>query len=718
MSTTPPTPLRRALTDVRAVTALAPARPAYAAGLRAAIATIVPLLIARLLAVSGGTWLSLAGFTGTLANKGGPYRTRAVSMGALTLAGTLAVALGTVSAGRILLAVTLTFVVALVCSLARVWGSAGASVGTSALNLFVIALAFPPRDAGDAFTRAGLVLVGGLWAMLVSLVLWPLRPYRPVRLAVAECYRALARYAAALARWTTDGAMRQPAGLPPVGAAVRLALEDARTALATTRRGLPGESGPGDRLVVLREIVDQLFGNLVALAEVIESIPRETRDPATQAAARDSLDGVATSLGDFADRLETDRDPAPVAIGWDGSPLRYAVPGDTTPDADATRHLYLQAAELLDRLAQYTRVAGATLSEVQSPEVTEGMVAGGEPESRTSAFDAVRAILAPDSVILRYALRMALVTATAVWLTWALDLQRGYWVTITIVIILQPYTGATTLKAMQRVLGTVVGGALTALLGAFFHDPWAILGLAFVFSATCVALLPLNYAAFSVFLTPTFVLLAEANAGDWHLAGLRIINTLIGGALALLGARLLWPTPEWNRLPSYMAACLRANRDYLRATVARFGDRSARAGRELREARRQSGLAVANADESFQRLLGEHRGPDAELAPIMTFLTYIRRLTASTAALAVSRHSAEPGPDPALGSFANAAEGVLDDLASAVVEHRAPAPLPAMAAADSDDEEVGPVLRVRLDRLTGQLKTLHDAIERWSAQGA
>ena len=81
----------------------------------------------------------------------------------------------------------------------------------------------------------------------------------------------------------------------------------------------------------------------------------------------------------------------------------------------------------------------------------------------------------------------------------------------------------------------------------------AILGLVFVFSATCVALLPLNYAAFSVFLTPTFVLLAEANAGDWHLAGLRIINTLLGGALALVGARLLWPTPEWNRLPAYMA---------------------------------------------------------------------------------------------------------------------------------------------------------------------
>ncbi|MFL5515177.1 MAG: FUSC family protein, partial [Gemmatimonadales bacterium] len=675
MSTTPRTPLRRALTDVRAATALAPARPAYTAGLRAAMATVAPLVVAHLLAIPGGTWLSLAGFTGTLANKGGPYRMRAASMGALTLAGTLAVALGTLSAGRTPLAVPLTFFVAVACSLARVWGSAGASVGTSTLNLFVIALAFPPENEQEALTRAGLVFLGGLWAMLVSLVLWPLSPYRPVRLAVAACYRVLALYAADIGRWASEGAMREPSDLPPVGVVVRRALEDARAALAATRRGVPGESGPGERLVVLREIVDQLFGNLLALAEGIETIPRKTRDASVQARVSETLRAVAASLGELADRIEADRDATPVAIGWDGSLLRRAVPAGGSAESDDTaRHLYLETAELIDRLAQYTRAAVEMLGDAQPASTVEGMVDVGDPESRTSPLAALRAVLAPHSVILRFALRLGFVAAVAVWLTGALDLKRGYWVTITIVIILQPYTGATTLKAMQRVLGTVVGGALTALLGALFHGSWAILGLAFLFSATCVALLPLNYAAFSVFLTPTFVLLAEANAGDWHLAGLRIVNTLLGGALALTGAHLLWPAPEWDRLPSYMAASLRANRDYLHAVIQRFADRSPRAGRALREARRQSGLAVANADESFQRLLGEQRGRDAELAPLMTFLTYTRRLTASTAALAVSRHTADPGAEPALRPFTEAAERVLDDLASAVIEHRAPAP--------------------------------------------
>ena len=100
----------------------------------------------------------------------------------------------------------------------------------------------------------------------------------------------------------------------------------------------------------------------------------------------------------------------------------------------------------------------------------------------------------------------------------------------------------------------------------------------------------------------------------------------------------------------------------------------------------------------------------------MTFVTYARRLTASTAALAVSRHSADPGAEPALSRFGEAAERVLDELASAVVERRTPAPLPPLIEAGADDLPQSPVLRVRLARLARQLKTLHDAIERWSTR--
>ena len=116
-------PLRRALGEVRAAAALAPARPAYAAGLRAAIATVAPLAASYFLGLGGGTWMSLAGFNGALADKGGPYRIRAATLGALTLAGAATAALGVVGAFHPAIAIPLTFVVAVACSLARAYGT-------------------------------------------------------------------------------------------------------------------------------------------------------------------------------------------------------------------------------------------------------------------------------------------------------------------------------------------------------------------------------------------------------------------------------------------------------------------------------------------------------------------------------------------------------------------------------------------------------------------
>jgi uncharacterized membrane protein YccC len=331
-----------------------------------------------------------------------------------------------------------------------------------------------------------------------------------------------------------------------------------------------------------------------------------------------------------------------------------------------------------------------------------------------SPWAVVRAILTPDSVILLYALRVAVVVSIAVLLVYLLDVKRGYWMTITVIVIMQPYTGATTHRALQRVLGTVLGGILTAALGAFFHGPLAILVFSFVFAVACVALMPVNYAAYSVFLTPTFVLLAEAGAGDWHLAGTRVTNTLLGGALALAGTRLLWPSPESTRLPGYMAAALRANAAYLRLVAELFGDRSHAAGERMRAARRRIGLATANAEESFQRWMGEHAGASEAIAPAMTFLTYTRRFTASVASLALARHTSPGTLAPTLVPFGDAAGSVLEELADALTGERVPAPLPMLGAVEAAEQPVPALLRARVDRLAAQLRMLHEAVERWT----
>ncbi|MEP6730416.1 MAG: FUSC family protein [bacterium] len=695
-------------------------RPAYAAGLRASLATVVPLAVGQFLGHAGAaTWMSLGGFNGALSDKGGSYRSRAQMMASLLGVGAIAVALGALAQRHFVPMLVVTFIVALVCCLMRVWGNPGISVGSASLTVYVVSLAIPSEQVADALVRAGYVVAGGLWAMVIALVLWPLRPYWPARLAISNCYTALATYVDHIA---SAAHLRQTSEWPvqlarPAITNVRLALEDASAVLVQLRRGRPGTVDRGERLLVLAESADQIFAHTVALGELLAALRGNQRSEQLHDTCIELLQKLAATMREIAASVLLEKDDHRVSIDWSGEPIRAIM--RTLPE-DSVDPQYEHAAVILDRAAHYGSAASVTLEALNGGQPVADTVAAVRPV-RTAASEEVRedhplwesfrAMLSPSSLIVRFSLRVAVVTTIAVALADLLELKRGYWVTITAIVILQPYTGVTLTRAVQRVLGTVLGALLAAALGAYFHDPRAILVIATVFVACCVALLPVNYAAFSVFLTPTFVLLAEASAGDWNLAETRVLNTLLGGALALAGARLLWPSPERARFPAYGAAAMRANANYLDTVIGRFDDTSHEAGEQMRAARRAVGLATVNAEESLQRALTEAHGDEAVLAPALTFLAYTRRFTASVAALAIARHAADGTTRATLEAFRQAVMPAVEDLAASLENGRAPMSLPNLDAHVAG-ATASPLVRARLERLTRQVKTLHDAVER------
>jgi uncharacterized membrane protein YccC len=687
---------------------VANARPAYAAGFRAAIGTVAPLLADSWFGIGGGAWMSLAGLNGSLVDRGGPYRARAVMMTVLAAASATVALLAAAVAGHLVLAVVVTFGVAFACGLARAWPDVGPGFGVTILVTFAISLAIPAPTVSAAAMRSLYIVIGGLWALLLMIVVWPLRPYRPVRLSVAACYSALADYLEAVATRFSHGKPHDSWEFKEHVVAVRTAIEGARTALALSRRGRSAETRRGERLLMLHELADQLYAHVIALMDVLETLPRVTSNVVH------TLDAVAATARTIALQIQSEDDLPQASIRWSGEALREQPNHSHAATFEAV-------AALIDRMADYASAASATVATLNSghaprdPRGPNDLLDIGDLQTPHPPLFSLRALTRPDSVVLQHALRVAIVTSVAVLVTALLHLNHGYWVTLTAVVILQPYTGATTQKAFQRVLGTILGGIVAAALSALFQSSIAVFGLVALFTALCVALLPLNYGAYAVFGTPAFVLLAEASAGDWHLAGVRILNTLIGGALALLGSRLLWPSGEWNRLPEYAAAALRANREFLHLAIdLATSDRQPSAG-VLRDARRNIALAASNAEESFQRLVGEHRGSPERLEPIMAFLVYTRRFAASTAALALAANTSDRTPSDALASFAAAAEHVLIDLEKAAATGRVPAPFPAIGSVAMPDERTSAPVRVRVTRLARQLRLLHDSIDRWVA---
>lgn len=603
------------------------ARPNTAAGVRAAVATVAPILAAHALGLEGASWAGLAGFVTTIADKGGAYRTRAETMGALALATALGGVLGALASGHPGVAIPVILVWATAGALLRAFGAGPGSIGTSMTIVFIVSLSAPVHGVSPVLERGAMLLAGSAVAMALSLFLWPIRAYRPARHAVADCWRALAVYADAVA-----------AAEPRDFARFRGALEGARETLAATRRGRAGETGRGERLLMLAEAADRTFSATTALGGALDDADEPARDRGRAAAA-----AAAALAREVADAVERERQP--------GAPPPFPSPA---PSADAPTWLD-HLAETLRREAVLGWSAAAGVESGRRVQLPDAPPAARQP----SPLDVLRGNLSFRSVTFRHALRVGVTAAGATALAHLLGVQRGYWITLTALIVLQPSAGATWVKGLQRIGGTVAGGIATAAILALVHDPGVMLGVVFVLAAAAVSVLQVNYGVYSALLTPTFVLLAETTAVDRHLPGIRVVNTLLGGALALVAARLLWPAPERLAFRGRLAEALRACGVYLRTAARAHAGAARRADADA--ARRQTGLSVLNAEESLQLVLWEGRRDDEGEAG-MAALAYLRRLGEGANALAYAP-PADAASASAVLAFGDAAEAALEGLA-------------------------------------------------------
>lgn len=721
---------RQLLEHAKAVARFAPVRPAVKAGLRAALATFVPMAVGTALNLPGGLWLAVGGFNTSFVDKGGSYHARARAMGGTALAAAVAAVVGGLVSMHPALSIPLTLLWVTAWSFAGVYGAAANTTGNIAATTFVIAVALPVDGPRAALLSGATLLAGAAWAMVLSLVLWPIRPYRPARKAVAACFEAVADYAEALSR-VCQGAREDAwqALIQEQHGRIRETLEVARTTLTATRQGRV-ERGRGERLLVLLEAADAMFMGLIALQEDLESLGPPVSGPVgdPRAAAAVALLDFANTARDLVRLTQQEgrsRRPQPA---WDGRAL-----SDALMDLDARglvtrleRARLRDVARLVTELRERADVALDTACRLPGPVAPGTLPPTRElaEEPSPSLWEPVRAHLTMESEVLRHALRVGLTTTAAVWISSIFRPNHSYWVTLTVLTVMQPYTGPTVLKALQRVLGTVVGGILAIAVASWLQDPRAMMGLLFCTAALCVSLIPLNYGLFTVFATITFVLLAEIGSGDWTLAPVRIVNTLIGGALALAGTFFLWQRSEEERFPSQMAEALRADREFFDVLASAWQRGQAPESLALAEARRKLGLATINAETSFQRLLNEPRWSTEALEPLMTLLAFTRRFAAVCTLLA-SRRSVPSTPAvlEALARFGRAMDGALEDLAEAVLHGRRPRPLPAFDALigwnvptpDAAGLALGteaPLLQSQLERLARQASVLHGAATR------
>ena len=259
-----------------------PGKPAIANGLRAALSLGIPMLIGQLINQrESGLFIGLIAYFVNLANVAGSYQIKAKAMAIATLGITISVFIGTIVASIPILAVILTFLWGMASGFASLYGNTGANVGLVVGTSFISTISLPD-DLDVALMRSLLCLIAGGWAMLLSLVMWPLKPYDLLRIAVAECFNALANYLQTFAgkAATTENILD-----------VRKALETARMTLGTARIGQSAQSWMGEQLLVLIQDGDRLLGSVIALTELLETYSHQQQYRSVQYLIDDTLTG-------------------------------------------------------------------------------------------------------------------------------------------------------------------------------------------------------------------------------------------------------------------------------------------------------------------------------------------------------------------------------------------------------------------------------------------
>jgi uncharacterized membrane protein YccC len=146
-----------------------------------------------------------------------------------------------------------------------------------------------------------------------------------------------------------------------------------------------------------------------------------------------------------------------------------------------------------------------------------------------------------------YATRVAVALTVASLVNHLLDLPNGYWAPMTVAILIRPDPYDTAVRAVGRVIGTVIGAGVTTLLVALLRPDAPQLGLMLLVAIwACFALQRVNYGVFSTCITAYVVLLLSAlGLPEPEVAAHRVEATLAGALIAVsIHLAALWSRPR------------------------------------------------------------------------------------------------------------------------------------------------------------------------------
>lgn len=538
---------------------------------------------------------------------------------------------GCISSGNLWLGLLLMLVVVFIASLFKNLGERGSGLSLAVYVMFITANAYPVADFDATLERCGYIALGGAWTFLVgtiaSLFMSEQTPYKR---SIAFIWKSTASLAAIIDHgW--DG-KTQKAGIREIylkEKEVNAAIESSLQLYDKRAYQNDHDSENARQMAHLRRTAYLTSATLMTLAEELDGI----KSSLLSGEQKQSVHAILKSISVICERMTI-----------------YTV------TSKSEEEMLLRSRIIrLQNMCALLRESNIPVSEQRSVKyvlhfterivrlVEEGManinfVAGDKKVYRSYSLmktllilhhkhwiNTIRRLANFNTHSFRYALRTAIVATIALFIDKWFDIDHGYWLPFTVMIVVQPYFGATIKKALDRVLGTILGVVIGGLLLALPPDLHTKEILLVVCPVLMVYFLRTQYSVATFFISIFLVaLFAAENSLSNEVIITRTLCTIGGAALAVAGEFALLPTWDKKWLPRHIAEAIHANYNYFLFT---FYPNNFSSLHQWTHYRRVSESSNSNAFDSFNRYLQEPTSKNKDFNLYYQMVSHCIRIT-------------------------------------------------------------------------------------------
>ena len=248
----------------------------------------------------------------------------------------------------------------------------------------------------------------------------------------------------------------------------------------------------------------------------------------------------------------------------------------------------------------------------------------------------------------RHALRVSFATTIGFVISEFFPFGHGYWILLTIIVILKPAYSITKSRNRDRLLGTIIGAGIGLVILFLVKDRQLMIGFMIVLMVLAYSFMRTRYLLFVTLMTP-YILILLYILNPLHFKELiidRVIDTAIGSGIALLANILFSPEWAYKQFAEYLQRMLEANKNYF-SDVSSFFTGQAVPINTYKLSRKEAYVALANISDALNRMISEPKSKQKNATEYheLVVLNYMMSTHIATLASFVLGKN-PPAPDP------------------------------------------------------------------------